>query len=154
MNPIHWKTTAFHQFSLSQLFEIFQLRVDVFVVEQQCAYRELDEFDRHPEARHISGHDETGRLIAYSRLLPPGLRFPEVNLGRFVVRADSRKQGIGHQLLRAALQEISCCWPQPPIRIAAQEYLQKFYSQYGFIRMSDVYSEDGIPHVEMVKESC
>jgi len=134
------------------LFEVLQLRVDVFVVEQQCAYRELDEYDRHAETKHLCGYDEAGILIAYARLLPPGLRYSEVNLGRFVVRADSRKEGIGHQLLRAALQEISRCWPQTPIRISAQNYLQAFYAQYAFIRVSDVYLEDGIPHVEMLKE--
>ena len=152
MNPLNWKTTAFHQFSNDQLFDVLKLRVDVFVVEQHCAYRELDEYDRDSETRHISGRNEVGELIAYTRLLPPGFRYPEVNLGRFVVRADSRKKGIGHQLLQTALQEIPRCWPKSPIRISAQEYLQAFYAQYGFIRVSDVYLEDGISHVEMVKE--
>lgn len=152
MNPLQWKTTTFHQFSLDQSFEVFQLRVDVFVVEQHCAYRELDEYDRHSETKHLSGYDEAGQLIAYSRLLPPDLCYPEVNFGRFVVRGDARKQGIGHQLLQKSLQEISRFWPKNPIRISAQEYMQRFYSQYGFIRVSDVYLEDGIPHLEMVKE--
>lgn len=152
MNPLNWKTTAFHQFSNDQLFEILQFRIDVFVVEQECAYRELDEYDRQPETVHLFGRDEVEDLIAYARLLPPGSRFPEANIGRFVVRADSRKQGVGHQLLQTALKEISDCWAQTPIRISAQEYLQAFYEQYGFIRVSEVYLEDGIPHVEMVKE--
>ena len=152
MNPLNWKTTAFHQFSNDQLFDVLKLRVDVFVVEQQCAYRELDGYDRHKETRHLSGRNDVGELIAYARLLPPGLRYPEVNLGRFVVRADSRKQGIGHQLLQTALREISGCWSETPIRISAQDYLQAFYAQYGFIRVSDVYLEDGISHVEMVKK--
>ncbi len=154
MNPLDWKTTAFHQISLAELLDVLQLRVDVFVVEQECAYRELDEYDRQPEVRHLSGYDESGQLIAYARLLPPGLRYPEISFGRFVVRADSRKQGIGHQLMEKSLQEISGLWPKNSVRISAQEYLQRFYSQYGFIRVSDVYSEDGILHVEMVKESC
>ncbi|MEO8328230.1 MAG: GNAT family N-acetyltransferase [Nitrospirota bacterium] len=140
--------------TVEQLFEILQLRVDVFVVEQQCAYRELDEYDQHPETRHVSGRNEGGQLIAYARILFPGLRYPEVNLGRFVVKADFRKQGIGHQLLQTALQEISGCWSKTSIRISAQEYLEAFYAQYGFIRVSDMYLEDGIPHVEMVKKTC
>lgn len=152
MNTLHWKTTAFHHFSLDELFDVLQLRVDVFVVEQRCAYREIDECDRHPEVRHLSGYDESGQLVAYTRLLPPGLRYPEINFGRFVVKADWRKQGVGHQLLQAALQEIPSGWPHCSIRISAQDYLQKFYSQYGFIRVSDVYLEDGISHIEMVKE--
>jgi len=144
--------SLFQELTAGQLFDVLKLRVDVFVVEQQCAYRELDEYDRHSEVRHLSGRNEVGELIAYARLLPPGLRYPEANIGRFVVKADFRKQGIGHQLLRTALNEISRCWEQSPIRISAQDFLQAFYAQYGFIRVSDVYLEDGIPHVEMVKE--
>lgn len=153
MSISQWEVKMFQQLTVEQLFEVFQLRVDVFVVEQQCAYRELDEYDRHVETRHLSGRNEFSHLIAYARILPPGLRYPEVNLGRFVVKADFRKQGIGHQLLQAALQEIFSCWPKAPIRISAQEYLQAFYRQYGFTRVSEVFWEDGIPHVEMLKES-
>jgi ElaA protein len=152
MAIIQWDVKPFRELSAYTFFELLQLRVDVFVVEQQCAYRELDEYDRHSEARHLSGRNEVGELLAYARLLPPGLRYSEVNLGRFVVRADSRKKGIGHQLLQTALQEISRGWPQAPIRISAQDYLQKFYERYGFIKVTEVYLEDGIPHVEMVKE--
>ena len=151
MFKLMWEIKTFQQLSSTQLFDFLQLRVDVFVVEQQCAYPELDAYDRHPETRHFSGRNELGQLIAYARLLPPGLRFPEVNLGRFVVKAGSRRQGIGHQLLQTALQEKALCWPKKPIRISAQEYLENFYERYGFRRVSDVYLEDGIPHVEMVK---
>ena len=153
MVNVTWNIHTFQELTVEQLFDVLLLRVDVFVVEQQCAYRELEDWDRHPETVHLSGRNEGGQLIAYARIVSPGVRFPEINLGRFVVKADSRKQGIGHQLLRQALQEISRCWPQTPIRISAQDYLQAFYAQYGFIRVSDVYLEDGIPHVEMVKDS-
>ena len=152
MNNIQWDIKTFQELELEQLFDLLKLRVDVFVVEQACAYPELDEYDRHLEARHLSGRNEFGQLISYARLLPPGLRFPEVNLGRFVVKAELRKKGIGHQLLQTALKEISGYWPKKSIRISAQDYLQIFYERYGFIRISDVYLEDGIPHVEMVKE--
>ncbi len=154
MANIQWEVKTFQRLTVQQLYDVLQLRVDVFVVEQQCAYRELDEYDRHPEARHLSGRNKNGELIAYTRLLPPGLRGPEVNLGRFVVKADFRKQGIGHQLLQTALQEISHRWPEVPIKMSAQSHLHRFYAQYGFIQVSDGYLEDGIPHVEMVKESC
>ncbi len=154
MPGIQWKVKTFQQLTVEQLFEILQLRVDVFVVEQHCPYRELDEHDRHPETRHVSGRNEGGQLIAYTRILPPGLRYPEANLGRFVVKADFRKQGIGHQLLQTALQEISGCWPENPIKISAQSHLHRFYAQYGFIQVTDGYLEDGIPHVDMVKVSC
>jgi ElaA protein len=153
MSISRWEVKTFQQLTVEELFDVLKLRVDVFVVEQQCAYPELDEYDRQPETRHLSGLNEFGHVIAYARILPPGLRYPEANLGRFVVKADFRKQGIGHQLLRTALQEISGCWPKSSIRISAQEYLEAFYAQYGFHRVSEVYLEDGIPHVEMVKES-
>jgi ElaA protein len=152
MVKIQWEAKTFHQLAIDQLFEFLNLRLDVFVVEQQCAYRELDEHDRHVETRHLSGHDVASQLIAYARLLPPGLCHPEVNLGRFVVKADFRKQGIGHQLLQTSLQIISSCWPKTAIRISAQDYLQAFYEQYGFIRISDVYLDEGIPHIKMLKE--
>ena len=149
----HWEVKTFQQLSVDELFDGLKLRVDVFIVEQQCAYPELDEYDRHSETRHLSGHDESGQLITYARLLPPGLRYPEANLGRFVVKAGFRKRGGGHQLLQKALQEIAGAWPKTAIRISAQDYLQAFYAQYGFRRVSKVYLEDGIPHVEMLKES-
>lgn len=153
MNPkIKWEVNQFQEFFVDKLFEVLKLRVDVFVVEQQCAYPELDDYDRHPEARHLSGRNEDGQLIAYARLLPPGLRYSEVNLGRFVVKADFRGQGIGPQLVKKSLQEISRYWSGVSIKISAQDYLQKFYEQYGFVRVSEVFLEDGIPHVEMVKE--
>jgi ElaA protein len=152
MSINQWEVKTFQPLTVDELFDVLKLRVDVFVVEQACAYPELDEYDRHEETRHISGHDVAGQLIAYARILPPGLRFPEVNLGRFVVKAELRKKGIGHQLLQKALQESSRCWPKTPMRISAQDYLQAFYAQYGFIRVSEVYLEDGIPHVEMLKE--
>jgi ElaA protein len=152
MSKLEWEVKVFQKLSVDQLFEILQLRVDVFVVEQQCAYPELDDYDRHEETRHVFAHDEGSRLIAYVRILPPGLRHPEVCIGRFVVRLEARGKGIGHQLLRNALDVIHECWSGCAIRISAQEYLQGFYVQYRFTRVSDVYLEDGIPHVEMVRK--
>ena len=98
MKTIQWDIQTFQELRVEQLYALLKLRVDVFVVEQACAYAELDEYDRHVETRHLSGHDELGQLIAYARLLPPGLRYSEVNLGRFVIRKESRGKGIGHKL--------------------------------------------------------
>lgn len=153
MSISQWEVKTFQQLTVQQLYDVLRLRVDVFVVEQQCAYRELDGYDQHPETRHLSGRNEGGELIAYARILPPGISDSEVNLGRFVVKAESRKQGIGHQLIQTALQEISTCWPEMPIKMSAQSHLHRFYAQYGFMQVSDGYLEDGIPHVEMVKDA-
>jgi ElaA protein len=154
MLDIQWEVKTFQQLTVDQLFEMLQLRVDAFVVEQQCPYPELDHFDRHAETRHLSARDARGQLMAYARILPPASRYPEVSIGRFVVKAEARSKGIGHQLLRSALDLIQECWPGNAIRISAQDYLQKFYGQHGFTRVSEVYLEDGIPHVEMLRQSC
>lgn len=146
-----WEVKTFHQLTVDELFEVMQLRVEVFVVEQHCPYPELDEFDRQAEVRHLSGRDEYGRLMAYVRILPPALRYPEVSIGRFVVKAEARGKGFGHQLLRQALTIVQGYWPGGAVRISAQEYIQRFYAHYGFTRVSDVYLEDGIPHVEMMR---
>ena len=150
LRPV-WQIKAFDDLTTCQLYELLQLRVDVFVVEQHCAYPELDTFDRHTETRHLLGYDESGSLMTYSRLLPAGLSFSEVSIGRFLVREYARGYGVGHQLLQKALLESQRLWPDKPIRIAAQDYLQRFYEQYGFLRTSEVFLDHGVPHIEMLK---
>ncbi len=146
-----WQVPGFHDLTTCQLYELLQVRVNVFVVEQQCAYPELDAYDHHAEVKHLLGHDEAGLLVAYARLLPAGLSFSEVSIGRFVVRENARGHGVGHQLLQKALLEAQRLWPDKPIRIAAQDYLQRFYEQYGFLRTSDVFLDHGVSHIEMLK---
>ena len=152
MHDIHWTVQTFRELEPGQLYELLQLRVDVFVVEQHCAYPELDDHDRHVETRHLSGRDMEGQLIAYARLLSPETGSPDVNLGRFVVKKKARGKRVGHQLLCEALREIESIWPGRDMKISAQDYLQKFYEQYGFVRVSEVYLDFGVPHITMVKE--
>ncbi|WP_447968695.1 GNAT family N-acetyltransferase [Nitrospira sp. M1] len=153
MFTILWTVQTFSELKADQLFDILQLRVDVFVVEQQCAYPEIDAYDRHVETKHLQGHDACGNLVAYARLLPAGLHFSDVCIGRFVVQKDMRGQGIGHELLRMSLEVIQQCWPGSSVRISAQEYLKEFYVQYGFSRVSGMYLDAGVPHIEMLKET-
>ena len=153
MPTIIWTVESFLDLGLDQLYEILKLRVDVFVVEQQCAYPELDVHDRQRETRHLAGYDECGDLIAYARLLPAGLTFPEASIGRCVVKNEVRGLGIGHELLRTALSEMRRCWPNSSIKIAAQEYLERFYAQYQFERISEQYLDAGVPHVNMLRTS-
>lgn len=152
MLTIQWNEKLFHQLTVDQLFEVLQLRVNVFVVEQRCSYPELDEYDRHVETQHLFGQDDSGQLIAYSRILPPGLRFSELSIGRLVVKKDARGQGVGHQLLQKTLDEIQAQRPGHAVRISAQDYLEMFYQQHGFNRVSEMYLEDGIPHIDMVRD--
>ena len=154
MPMLHWKAPSFEQLTGSQLFEVMQLRVNVFVVEQQCAYPELDEHDRDAGARHILGYDTNEDLTAYARVLRPGLIYPDVGIGRLVVKKERRGLGFGHQLLKTALDEIDHLWPGKIVRLAAQEHLQRFYQHHGFRSESDRYLADGIPHVDMVRISC
>ncbi|MCK5668235.1 MAG: GNAT family N-acetyltransferase [Gammaproteobacteria bacterium] len=146
-----WNTAKFHQLTPDQLYDILKLRVDIFVVEQKCPYPELDEKDRHVETRHMTAYDDSG-LIAYTRLLPPGLSYPDVSVGRFAVKPSARNQGTGSLLMERTLEEIDKIWPDKAIRISAQVHLREFYEKFGFKKVSDSYLEDGIPHIEMLRE--
>ncbi|GJL55383.1 MAG: ElaA protein [Nitrospirales bacterium] len=148
-----WTVQTFSGLKADQLFDILQLRVNVFVVEQQCAYPEIDAYDRQVETRHLQGHDTCGNLVAYARLLPAGLHFSDVCVGRFVVQKDMRGQGLGHQLLRRSLDEVRQLWSGCSVKLSAQTYLKDFYMQYGFTPVSEIYRDAGIPHIDMRKES-
>lgn len=146
---IKWHCFPFSALVTDQLYELLQLRVDIFVVEQECPYPELDGHDCHPETHHLLGY-QAGRLVAYLRLLPPGLTYPNVSLGRVATRKEVRGSGIGHQLLKEGLAQAEKCWPAETIKIGAQSYLQKFYQGYGFEIASEEYLEDGIAHIDML----
>ena len=152
MLDLQWKCLQFHQIDNHRLYELIKFRVDIFVVEQKCAYQELDNKDNHPETRHLFASVDD-KLIAYSRLLPPKLSYPEASIGRFAVHASIRRQGIGSDLLVSSIREINSIWANNDIRISAQDYLQTFYEKAGFNKVSDPYLEDGIPHIEMLKQS-
>ncbi len=151
MTKLKWHVWYFNQLSTTDLYEILKLRVDVFIVEQQCPYPELDDKDQHPETRHVCGYDQTGELIAYARILPAGLRFDEINIGRFVIHRKHRNSGLGKELLFHTIEAIEYHWPAQNIKISAQHHLQSFYSQQGFVTLSDMYLEDGIPHINMLR---
>jgi len=144
-----WTVKLFRHLDADELYDLLKLRVDVFVVEQNCAYPEIDERDRHPETRHLIGKNTAGQIVAYSRLLPPGLSFEQASLGRVVVAKNSRGQGISQDMLKIALEQMAGFWPGHIVRIGAQVYLRKFYESLGFTAISDPYLEDGIPHVDM-----
>ena len=129
---INWKTYKFHQLTTDQLYELIKFRIDIFVVEQKCPYPDLDDKDRHDETRHLAGHDSSGVLIAYARLLPPEVSNPDASLGRFAVTEPMRHQGIGCQLLERSLQEIEQHWPDAAVRISAQVHLSGFYEKFNF----------------------
>ncbi|AIF98717.1 GNAT family N-acetyltransferase [Alteromonas australica] len=145
---INWKSLGFDALTTHQLFELLKLRVDVFVVEQNCPYPDLDEKDRHCDMRHLMGFEQD-KLVAYARLLPPGVSYPSASIGRVVTHQDYRGNGRGKLLIETAIKYCESYWPNSEIEIGAQTYLLSFYESFGFVPTSDMYLEDGIPHVDM-----
>jgi ElaA protein len=145
---ITWTFAPFDDLSTRTLYEVLQLRSEVFVVEQACIFQDMDGADEH--AMHLLGHSG-GQLVAYARCFPAGIKFAEASIGRVITRISARASGMGHVLMQRAIQTMDRRWGTPPIRIGAQARLEKFYNQHGFIKASPVYDEDGIDHIEMVR---
>jgi len=138
----------FYQLSLDELYRILQLRSEIFVVEQDCVYQDLDFKDQ--KALHVFGK-KNNSIIAYTRIFKPGDYFKEASIGRVVVDAKERKFGYGHDLMKASIKAIQEQFNTSEITISAQVYLQKFYETHGFKKVGEEYLEDGIPHIEMLK---
>ncbi len=149
MPDLRWTWQRFDELTVPTLYELLRLRAEVFVVEQQCAFQDLDGSDA--QAWHLLGHGTDGTLLAYARCFGPGLQFDEASIGRVITAAPARGTGLGHHLMREAVQRLWASIGPQPIRIGAQERLVAFYEQHGFTRASDAYIEDGIPHVEMLR---
>ncbi|WOT05490.1 GNAT family N-acetyltransferase [Shewanella youngdeokensis] len=145
-----WKSLAFSELTLDELYDILKLRVDVFVVEQNCPYPELDNKDRQSQTQHLLGIDEQGTIQAYARVLAPGVSYPEVSIGRVIVAEASRGQGVAHTLMQKAISIAVRKWPEQNIQLGGQAHLTDFYQQLGFKPVSDIYLEDGIPHLDML----
>ena len=149
MTGIMWEIKAFGDLSVDELYDCLKLRVDVFVVEQECPYPELDDKDRHPDTLHLTGRAADGRLTAYLRILSPGVSFDQASIGRVAVAASSRGEGLSREMMNRAVSRVQDQWPGSGIRIGAQEYLEKFYVSLGFKTVTHPYLEDGIPHLDM-----
>jgi ElaA protein len=143
---IQFQIKRFNELSITELYEILQLRSEVFVVEQNCVYQDIDGKDK--KALHVLGYfnDE---LVAYSRLFDKGYYFEEASIGRVVVSPKFRDKKFGHDLMRVSIAAIKDDFNQTAITISAQEYLKKFYESHGFVQTSKMYLEDDIPHIEM-----
>lgn len=140
---------SFTNLSNEELYDILQLRSEIFVVEQTCVYNDLDGLDK--EAVHLF-HKKEGKIVAYSRILKPGTRFSEFSIGRVVVKQSERGTGLGIELMEAAKNYIINELGATKIKISAQSYLQRFYENLGFKIVTETYMEDGIPHFGMVFE--
>lgn len=140
---------GFEMLDVHQLYELLQLRSEVFVVEQECVYQDLDGKDG--EAIHILGYKE-GEIIAYTRVFSPGAYFPEASIGRVVVKQSFRGKQYGHDILQASIEYIEQTYGSTSIRLSAQQYLVDFYKSHGFTATGKGYLEDGIPHIAMLRE--
>ncbi len=135
------------ELNVDELHDMLQLRSEVFVVEQICVYNDLDGWDKY--ATHIYLYDE-GLIVAYARILPAETRFPQVSIGRVVVHPAYRKREYGKLIMKKAMAYVSDVWKASEIKISAQLHLQKFYEDMGFKAATEIYDEDGIPHVGMI----
>ena len=146
MSLLKLKIKPFAALSVVELYSVLQLRSEVFVVEQNCVYQDIDGKDS--KALHVIGTYE-GKTVAYARLFKPGDYFENASIGRVVVSPDYRAKKWGHELMRAAIQGIETHFAETKITISAQQYLQHFYENHGFVQTSEMYLEDEIPHIEM-----
>lgn len=132
-----------------ELYDIIRLRNEVFVVEQNCVFQDADNRDQH--CHHLMLWDND-TLMAYARLVPKGLTYEQMSIGRIISSPAYRKTGAGKLLVANAIETCYELFGKGPIKIGAQLYLQKFYESFGFVQTSDIYDEDGIDHIEMIKE--
>mgnify|MGYP000350594249 FL=1 len=139
---------TFEQLSLEELYFILQLRSEVFVVEQDCVYQDIDAKDQY--ALHIIGKKDT-KIIAYTRVFKGGDYFKEASIGRVVVSLKDRHLNYGQQIMETSIVAIKNNYDTSEIKISAQKYLENFYNNLGFKTIGDSYLEDGIPHIAMLK---
>ena len=140
-----WEVKEWAKLSTREVENIFSLRSEVFVVEQDCVYQDIDGKDQ--KAKHVLGKKEND-IVAYARIFKPGDYFKEASFGRAVVKKNHRGEGYGHLLVDKSLEHLKSK-KQSPIKISAQSYLKEFYASHGFIAKGDEYMEDGIPHTAM-----
>ncbi|HET7003012.1 MAG TPA: GNAT family N-acetyltransferase [Puia sp.] len=146
---ITWILKPFTELTPNELYNILQLRNEVFIVEQNCPYQDMDNKDL--KSWHLMGIKED-KLIAYSRLLAPGISYSESSIGRIVSSPAVRKTGMGKKLVEESIGQIKNLFKTETIRIGAQLYLKSFYESFGFVQEGDIYLEDNIPHIIMLRK--
>ena len=147
---VNWKVKTFNEFTLKELYNVLALRMEVFVVEQDCPYQDLDGKDE--DAFHVFATDPKGDVVATARILKPGAAYEEVAIGRVVTAASIREFKKGHELMTECMNFVSKEFPKTNIRLSAQSHLVNYYGKHGFKETGKNYLEDGIPHSEMLCE--
>jgi ElaA protein len=154
MNPlgetIRWRCCRFDELGVHELDRIYRARQQVFNIEQDCVYLDVDGVD--PQCVHLAAwadaHDEP---LAYARIVAPGVKYPEASIGRVITTMPARGTGLGRELVRRAVEQAVVLYPGQAIRISAQAHLARFYGGFGFVPVGEEYLEDGIPHIEMLR---
>ena len=146
-----WSLKRFEELSNQELYHIIRLRNAIFIVEQNCVFEDLDGKDLSQCYHLFYSIDE--KVIAYARIFEPDVFYPQVCISRVCTSPNYRGNGIGRELMQAALEQTSTLFPETSIRIEAQLYLQNFYESLGFKTIGDVYLEDGIKHIPMLKQN-
>ncbi len=150
---MNWQIKKFDELSTNELYDFLKLRIDVFVVEQTCFYPDLDDLDRHHETLHLYCY-LNDKIAAYLRILAKGQSYDEYpSIGRVIIAPHARGSGLGHELMEKAIE--ACChsFPSQDIKISAQEHLEQYYNKHGFTRVSEMYLEDDIPHIAMIRKT-
>ncbi len=142
------KIKTFQQLTKLELYRLLQLRSEVFVVEQDCVYQDIDGKDK--KALHILGY-KNQKIVAYTRIFKPGDYFEDASIGRVVVKHTERKNAYGYDIMKASITAIKENYNTTTIKISAQTYLKRFYNTLAFFEIGDAYLEDGIPHIQMVR---
>ena len=145
---INWFCKSFQTLSPSELYSILQLRNEVFIVEQNCVYQDCD--DKDIQSYHLMAWQQN-KLIAYTRLMPPGVSYEQISIGRVVTSPSVRGKNIGKELMKRSIAEVHSLFGNTAIKIGAQFYLKLFYESLGFIQVSEIYLEDGIDHIKMLR---
>lgn len=146
---MEFSVKTFQELSTEELYSILQLRSEIFVVEQDCVYQDIDDKDQ--KAYHVIGTKQ-GKIIAYARIFNGGDYFELPSIGRILVKEDQRKFKYGYDLVASSIKYIEENFSETSILISAQTYLTKFYNSLGFIQLGEEYLEDGIPHIKMKRD--
>jgi ElaA protein len=147
---MEWILKKFDELTTAELYAILQLRSEVFIVEQNCVYLDPDGKDQ--EAWHLTGMED-GKMIAYTRILAPGVSYPDPAIGRVATSISKRGSGLGRELMERSIEDCERLFGKKSITLSAQVYLKKLYESLGFVGIGDEYLDDGIPHIKMTRKS-
>lgn len=143
---MHFILKSFNELTLTELYDMLKLRCAVFVIEQNCNYQDMDDKDQ--MSYHLIGF-ENNKLVACARILPKGVSYDEVSIGRVMVDKSLRRTGAGKALMKLAIENAVKLYNATEIVISAQCYLEKFYGDFGFVSEGESYLDDDIPHIKM-----